>query len=296
MPITVSDRLKMLKEIANALSREDWASVDVTLREFGLPVEIWNGELKAYVLEMASKASDDVLIDLAKHVGFEIPGVRPSSEENNANAVEEPSFWHTGMLKLFVSHLARERHFAGDLRKCLLHYGISSFVAHDDIEPTKEWQVEIERALATCDTLVALLHKGFHESSWTDQEIGYVMGRGRPTYAVRLGETPYGFIGRFQAFNGTGKTAKQVAADLFDAYRKNPVTKAAMAEICMRRFENSDSFAEAKERILFLESSEIWMDTFNARLSTALKGNSQISGSYGVPMRVRALINRHSAE
>jgi nucleoside 2-deoxyribosyltransferase len=57
-----------------------------------------------------------------------------------------------------------------------------------NIEPTKEWQNEIEAALSTCDALVALLHPGFHVSMWTDQEIGYAMGRGIPVYSVGFGQ------------------------------------------------------------------------------------------------------------
>jgi len=39
------------------------------------------------------------------------------------------------------------------------------------------------------------------------------MGRGFPTFAVRFGEDPYGFIGRFQAFNGTAKQAIVLARE-----------------------------------------------------------------------------------
>ena len=71
------------------------------------------------------------------------------------------------MFKVFISHLATNRQFAGALQQCLLEYGISCFVAHNDIEPTTEWVVEIETALATCDAAIALLTPNFHESNWT---------------------------------------------------------------------------------------------------------------------------------
>src|ERR1043165_320621 len=108
-------------------------------------------------------------------------------------------------------------------------------------------------ALSTCDSLVALLHDNFHASNWTDQEIGFAMGRGVPTFAVRLGATPYGFIGRFQAFNGVKKAPSQLARELFDCFRNNKQTKKQMAEAVVSLFEASNSFADAKERIGFLE-------------------------------------------
>lgn len=64
---------------------------------------------------------------------------------------------------------------AAALKDSLSIYGISCFVAHMDIHPTKEWQSEIENALSSMDSLVALMTKDFHNSLWTDQEIGFVL-------------------------------------------------------------------------------------------------------------------------
>src|SRR4029077_15913647 len=140
-------------------------------------------------------------------------------------------FWRKGILRVFVTHLAAHRVFVGELQEALLPFGISCFVAHTDIEPTSVWQAEIETALATCDALVALLHPNFHASNWTDQEIGFAIGHGVPAFAVRFGQDPYGFIGRFQAFNGNGKTPAALARELFDAYRKNKQTQRRMSEV-----------------------------------------------------------------
>ena len=290
MPLKVSDRLKLLKEVSDRLCFEEWYMVDTTLKEFGLPTEtIWGSEKAAYIIEMARNASDCVLVDLGKHLGFELDNI------NKFAVTEDCGFWQHGMFKLFVSHLAAERQFAGDLQKSLLRCGISCFVAHNDITPTKEWQAEIETALRTCDSLVALLHTGFHASSWTDQEIGFVMGRELPAFAVRLGETPYGFIGRFQAFNGLGKSVEQVAKELFDAYRNHPLTKGAMASVCISLFEGSDSFEQSRTRVRYLEEIDNWLPSFSERLRTALKINNQISGSFGVSARVNALIDTHKS-
>ena len=76
------------------------------------------------------------------------------------------------------------------VQEALWAYSISAFVAHNDIEPTQEWQTEIETALATCHALVAMLRAGFHGSNWTDQEVGFAMGRGVPVFSVRFGEIP----------------------------------------------------------------------------------------------------------
>ena len=193
------------------------------------------------------------------------------------------------MLKVFLSHLAANRQFAGALQQCLLEYGISCFVAHNDIEPTTEWVVEIEMALATCDAAVALLTPNFHKSNWTDQELGFAMGRGLPVFAVHLGQTPYGFIGRFQAFDGQGKTPPTLAKELFDAYRKNKQTQRRMAEVLVGLFEESGSFAQTKQLMDYLEELEVWDRSFATRIRAAVRGNGQVRQAFGVPDRVERL-------
>ena len=285
MPLSPSQRVALIKEIAGRLATEDWPLIDVTLKQFSLPwTDDWQGSKDGYVLQMIEKAPDQSLIDLAQHVGFQF-------EELTMRRVEPP-FWRKGMLRVFVTHLATHRDFAGELQEALLKFGVSCFIAHNDIEPTQEWQAQIETALATCDTLVALLHKDFHSSKWTDQEIGFAMGRGVPAFAVRFGQDPYGFIGRFQAFNGTGKIAAALARELFDAYRKNKQTQRRMSEVLIGLFEESISFAEAKARIGYLEDLEIWEPSFSTRIGSAAKTNSQVSGSWGVSERVAALVKK----
>ena len=92
---------------------------------------------------------------------------------------------------------------------------MSGFIAHKDIEPTKKWQDEIELALSTADAMLALLTPGFHASKWTDQEIGFALGRGLPILTVLLGEEPYGFLAREQAIQGVGITDEKLARSIF---------------------------------------------------------------------------------
>jgi len=267
------------------MQMEEWPLIDLTLSQFGLPIsDGWNGTKVEYILQMCKGGNDNVLVELAQHVGFQLdeapkPGI-------------DPPFWQKRMFRVFISHLSAERVYAAQLQQALTAYGISGFVAHNDIEPTLEWQAQIETALATADSLVALLHPEFHASRWTDQEIGFAMGRGLPVFAVRFGQDPYGFVGRFQGFVGGGKTPEALAAELFNAYRKNKQSARRMGEVLLNLFEDSASFAAAKLRIGYLEQIEVWDSSFGPRLEIAAKSNSQISGSWGVPERAHALAKR----
>lgn len=285
MPIPKSTRLKLLKAIAGKLAAEEWHSIDLTLQEFGLNTStVWNSNNKeAYALEFTRAASDDVLLELADHFSIATGLTSDLAQQ------PRPAFWGDNTFPLFVSHLASEKVYATELQSELRNFGISAFVAHKDITPTLEWQKEIEIALSTCGAAVALLHKGFHASNWTDQELGYAMGRGVPVFSVLLGEAPYGFIGKFQAFSGIAKPTSSLAREIFDALRKHSRTRDSMADVLMALFEASRSFAQANARMAYLQDLEVWKPEFFDRLDKALESNGQIAGAYDVPTGVDTL-------
>lgn len=279
-----SERIRLIKEIVRRLQEEEWPLIDVTLRQFSLPwTDDWRGDKDTYVIQMIEKAGDEVLMTLGRHVGY---------EAEKCPARVDPPFWRSGYLRLFICHLATFRGEAAALQEQLLLYGVSSFVAHNDIEPSAEWQNEIETALATADALIALMRPGFHASSWTDQEIGYAMGRSLAAFSVRLGEDPYGFIARFQAFDGNNKEPSALAREIFDVFRKHKQTRRRVAEALAVQLENSESFAAAKRNIGLLEEATFWQASFNERLRSVAQSNGQVAEAWGVPARIDRLIDK----
>ena len=119
----------------------------------------------------------------------------------------ENRIWGVEGFRVFLSHKAEVKKQTSELKERLRSFGLSCFVAHEDIHPTREWQNEIENALFSMDAMVALMTDGFHDSLWTDQEVGFAFGRGVAIIAVKLGRDPYGFIGKFQALSCGWETA-----------------------------------------------------------------------------------------
>lgn len=107
-----------------------------------------------------------------------------------------------------------------DLKK----YGIACFVAHKDIEPTKEWQNEIETALFSMDALAAILAKGFGRSNWTDHEVGFALGREKLVLPIMYGRNPYGLLSKYQGLRAEGKSLNEVSQIVFQALIKNRMT------------------------------------------------------------------------
>ena len=103
-------------------------------------------------------------------------------------------------LQIFLSHKADIKHHLQPLQEQLSHYEIDAFLAHEDIEPTQAWQSEIEKYLDSMDVLLAFITDGYDKSSWTNQEVGYALGREIPVISLKFGENiPQGFINKQQA-------------------------------------------------------------------------------------------------
>jgi hypothetical protein len=58
----------------------------------------------------------------------------------------ERRIWSNEGFRLFLSHKSEVKKEAAELKERLHLFGISCFVAHEDIHPTKAWQDEIENA------------------------------------------------------------------------------------------------------------------------------------------------------
>jgi hypothetical protein len=182
--------------------------------------------------------------------------------------------WGAVGYRLFLSHKAEVKKKTSELKEQLELYGVSSFVAHQDIRPTKEWQDEIENALASMDAFVALLTENFHNSHWTDQEVGYALGRGVPLIAVKMGRDPYGFIGKFQA----------LACDWTDApfsLVKLLIKQPSMLAAYIRAVQTCKSFDQGNALSRLLTHIEHLTNEQTESLVLAFNENTQLQGSFG---------------
>ena len=113
-----------------------------------------------YAFDALKHVDDDLLLRIADDLGI----VKPHSSDG---AVPPQNWQGTNRFRLFISHISAHKDKALRLRECLEVYAISGFVAHVDINPTLEWQSEIERGLYTMDALIAIHTKGFSDSTLT---------------------------------------------------------------------------------------------------------------------------------
>jgi hypothetical protein len=253
------------------------------------------GSKQGYVGWSLEYVDDAILSELGEFLG--LTGIAVPAEQLEIGLVEisdvqriwgpEPCF------RLFISHISKHKSDASNLKDALRAYGISAFVAHADIQPTKEWLEEILRALKTMDALAALLVPDFHASSWTDQEVGYALGRNVPVLPLKFAQDPYGFIGRFQALNCASLQPAQVALNVARVLIENPISQSAMADTVARQLSCAGSYAHSKLLMDVLEVPTSLPKATLDQVSRALADNSQVKDAWGVPDRIENLLHKH---
>lgn len=265
----------------------------MVLGEFGIP-EAGGGDREEIRIARLRGATDGALESLWRFV----TDVSPSSERSSLAAPSREDvarLWPAGSPRVFLSHKAESKVQAKGLKDELAKFGAASFVAHDDIEPTKAWQTEIERALASMDVLLALLTPGFQNSWWTNQELGVALGRNIPVICIRISEDPRGFVGSLQAISGGNRSEAEMAQEVVRVMSGDTSLASALTLGLVIQWESSQSFLQGIRAISQLETCRSLPADLLARVERAYKTNDQLHGSGAVGNRYPAFIAKMKA-
>lgn len=214
------------------------------------------------------------------------------NQEGDKAQEEAPSFWQAGFFRLFISHTSSNRDSAHRLKQSLAEYNVAAFVAHDDIEPTKEWEAEIERALRTMDALAAIISPDFFESRWCDQEVGFAFGRSKLVVPICKDAIPHGFLGKYQGFKAQGLVPSAVADKLTNILVNHSLTAQRMADALVERMATSGSWEVSKRTMTLLEKVPRLNESQIAKLMQSAEDNSEVRNAFGVPSRIQDLVTR----
>lgn len=288
----VLERIELVDRIGRELqSRMTYADIDVYLKAYGVntkkPTSGANSKW-VYVKEILTNETDDLIVRIADELGLV-----HNFTVANGNVALEASFWEPFHFKLFLSHISSFKKTTSQLQTALRTYGISAFVAHVDIEPTKEWQDEIEAGLYSMDALAAILMPGFKESNWTDQEVGIAIGRGVLVIPVMRGSTPYGFISKYQGLHAEGKTVAGVAENIFKTIVASPKTRARMLSCLIETTVRADSEEDALQKLGHINALKEIPKPFLEQLRDSAR--SSVALSAAVPLqKLNSLLAKHN--
>lgn len=202
----------------------------------------------------------------------------------------DASFWKSDLIKVFISHRDGAKSLAHDLATRLERLGMTSFVAHDTIEPDEDWQREIEKALHTMDVMIALLTEKFFESAWTNQEIGFALAKGVPVISLKVSNVdPAGFIRNRQAIKGNSARMVDCALTVSQTIIKRLGNSQSIRRAILARFTNAPNFASAGEFFADVEGLQILTEAEVDQLVLAFNQNDQIRNCFALTDNQRFL-------
>ncbi|MCY4643275.1 MAG: toll/interleukin-1 receptor domain-containing protein [Bacteriovoracales bacterium] len=244
--------------------------------------ESFNKALRAvddeYILDVLIELHDPS--DLKCQQAISSSGIVPLSEGHE-------HLWKQGHLKLFISHRDSHKKDVSLLAEHLLSYGISCFVAHEDIEPTEEWRREIERALRSMDVFLAFLTEDFYKGVWTSQEVGFAIAMGTPFIPLKVSnKDPQGFMGTLQALRACHKNMEEAAEKIFETICKRFDALGITRKAVISSFTQSPSYRETINRFKKLKKiKENFTIEEEKALVEAFNENDQLSGCVGINSR-----------
>ena len=202
------------------------------------------------------------------------------------------NLWKSGSIRVFISHVNQFKKCAMKIKDALADFGVASFVAHNDIEPTGEWQAAIIQALTSMDIFIALLTEGYKESDWTDQEVGFALARKVPILPVSRGLIPYGFIGKYQTLKWTKSDAYPVAKQTIEMAIMSDDLNSLAKDAFITAVSNANSWGRASKLSNLLPEIESLTPAQEERFVNTYNSNNQAHQAFGFQNQISIELER----
>lgn len=218
----ITKKLELINKISEVINNK-YDETEEELFFEALTAEIiweqnYNGDYFINTKKTLSKLKEITIKEIAEEFNIQL-------DEHISS--KPPKNWkNSDNIKAFISHVSTDKDLAKRLRDELKIYNVDAFVAHEDIKPSEEWQIEINKALQTMDIFISMHTNGFSESYWCQQEVGYAVARDIKIIPIKFkDQDPVGFIGKIQALIRGRKNAQFVAKEILDILKDDDKTK-----------------------------------------------------------------------
>src|SRR3546814_14055124 len=103
------------------------------------------------------------------------------------------------------------------------------------------------KGLETMEVMLVYLTDDFSDSIWTNQELGFALGKAVPIISLKLGrKDPPGFISHEQALRGHMESPVEAAKGLYPLIAKAVNRQERLNEALINSFAMAPDFTEAK--------------------------------------------------
>lgn len=152
-------------------------------------------------------------------------------------------------MRAFMSYQTADKEIAARVAAILEEFECTAFLAHEDIEVSGEWRIEILKEIEVADLFVPILSANYYNSIWCKQESGIAAFRKMTIIPLSTdGSIPQGFIAHIQSTKIDPAAPKY--ADLLPGVAKHNVS--FVIDKLVARISKSGSFrgAEADFQII----------------------------------------------
>ena len=203
--------------------------------------------------------------------------------------------YELGTIRVFVSYSSDDKYLAGDVKRILEQYGLTVFLAHDDIEPTFEWQTEIIKNLNECDVFIPILTRSFSNSEWTDQEVGMAFGLEKLIIPLKVDTDPYGFISKIQACKLDVEKPSRTCLKIINVLKVSKFRE-SLIDSLLHGLEEANSFASANQMIEVLKDIEnLTGEQINHIVRIAIRNNQVRFSNQGIKF-LKSIIDEHTSK
>ena len=185
-------------------------------------------------------------------------------------------------VKVFLSYSHEDYNLAKEIKIGLELYGIKAFLAHKDIEPSNEWELEILKNLKNCNIIIPILTDNFRLSKWTDQEVGIAFSYTKKFIPIIFDLVPYGFMAKWQGFRfnkndfhgSRNKEIREIINKIFVEFPKE------MKQGVFNALDYIDSYKKANSIFSLLDKLQPFTkEEINIIINKSLDNNQITGGS-----------------
>lgn len=213
------------------------------------------------------------------------------TEEENADDVP---IGKNKEIRIFLSYSTLNKIGAGKIKTWLSNMGFNVFLAHEDIEPSLEWQTVIIQNLESCHIFIPIITKEFVQSKWTDQESGIAFTRKKLIIPISVdGNNPHGFIGIYQGLPMDREYMEKAFVKIVKAIIKNKKYASVVIDLLINSLGSSRTFASSEWKTSIISEYESFTkEQFDLLLKTSAE-NSQIYIAAGSRIDLSNLIKKY---
>lgn len=203
----------------------------------------------------------------------------PMPKESERASEQEIEYNEKGPIRVFLSYSNRDKNLVGEVKKKIDLYGFETFLAHEDIEPSRKWEGEIILKLKECDVFIPFISDNFKGSKWTDQESGIAFGEDKFIIPIDIGLVPYGFIGQYQALKYVDSS---IACDeiIETIMREKPLMKKRIQDELIKELKDSKHFTDSNYIVKILEKFEPFTEEQVNEITRGFLDNIEIQGGF----------------